>query len=451
LEASFVYGDGDWIKAAHAWPATPVGNEPAGPFQPWGIRAAYGVDPSTQLTITWSTRLPVAASVVRISGVGDVTGASAVFFPSGAARAQTVHRVRLTGLAQGAPFSYRVGDGAGNWSDAWTVSPARGVAWNPTIAVYGDMGMSQNALNTMGLLMKDTAESKLDVVVHIGDIAYDLDGSAGAMGDAFGAMMQPLAARKPYMTCPGNHESADDLLYYRTLWGGGMPPAASTSAGGNGTFTSFSVGLIHFALVSSEVYMDGGNQPHGTGLVAEQWEWLDRDLRAVDRAVTPWVALGIHQPLYCSPNEDHDDCHSDVSTVRDGGSGRMRAFGLEPLLEKYGVDIVFGAHEHAYERNYPVTTRFQWNSSRTGPGAYVDPIGTVHVVVGAAGCPENRDGWKQHGNAFSAVRLNDYGYGRLSAPNATHLHWEYVDNISGEVVDELDLVQSAHGSFLGRG
>ena len=150
-----------------------------------------------------------------------------------------------------------------------------------------------------------------------------------------------------------------------------MPRADSLSGGGNGTFSSFNVGLIHFVMVSSEVYMSV--QPHSAGLAFEQAEWLERDLAAVDRAATPFVALGLHQPFYCSPNDDQDDvslggagprgrrhlppplptpapppppttthsakqCHQIVSLVR---------VGLEAIIYKGGVDIVFGAHEHS--------------------------------------------------------------------------------------------------------
>ena len=117
--------------------------------------------------------------------------------------------------------------------------------------------------------------------------------------------------------------------------GAAMPLANSPSAGGNGTFSSFNLGLIHVALVSSEVYFSV--QPHSAGLAAEQEAWLAADLKAVNRSQTPWVILGLHQPFYCSPNDDSDDCHQIVSLVR---------MGLESIIHDGGVDMVFGAHEH---------------------------------------------------------------------------------------------------------
>ncbi len=110
-----------------------------------------------------------------------------------------------------------------------------------------------------------------------------------------------------------------------------MPRAVGAkSSGGNGTFHSFNMGLIHVVLVSSEVYFSV--QPHSAGLMLEQAEWLEADLKAVDRAATPFVVLGLHQPFYCSPNDDQDDCHQIVSLVRAG---------LERIIINGGVDVVF--------------------------------------------------------------------------------------------------------------
>jgi hypothetical protein len=118
------------------------------------------------------------------------------------------------------------------------------------------------------------------------------------------------------MICPGNHESANDFYEYRMRLGAGMPAAASPSAGGNGTFSSFvrrlsmtrmalilhtahfhlqNVGRVHVTMVSSEVYFSV--QPHSSGLAVEQKAWLAKDLAAVNRSSTPFVVLGLHQPF----------------------------------------------------------------------------------------------------------------------------------------------------------
>jgi hypothetical protein len=105
------------------------------------------------------------------------------------------------------------------------------------------------------------------------------------------------------------------------------------------------------------------------------------------------------------------------------------------------------AHEHAYERNYPVY-QLEWNG-KTGPAAYVDFNHTVQMISGAAGCPENTDPWQANAtaNAFSAFRAADYGYGRLHVVNSTHMYWEYRDDSAG-LIDEIWLVKHTHGPFV---
>ena len=42
-------------------------------------------------------------------------------------------------------------------------------AWNPTLAIFGDMGISSNAQDTLVWLLKDLDDGAIDFVAHIGD------------------------------------------------------------------------------------------------------------------------------------------------------------------------------------------------------------------------------------------------------------------------------------------
>ena len=143
-----------------------------------------------------------------------------------------------------------------------------------------------------------------------------------------------------------------------------MPLAANcTSQGGEGIFHSFNVGYLHMIMVSSEVFFSV--QPHSAGLLIEQSEWLTADLKAVDRSVTPFVALGLHQPFYCSANDDQDDCHQLVCAVR---------LGLEKIIYEGGVDIVFQAHEHG--ECFAPSFRHAYKSSLILPPIFLPPSHT---------------------------------------------------------------------------
>jgi Iron/zinc purple acid phosphatase-like protein C len=90
--------------------------------------------------------------------------------------------------------------------------------------------------------------------------------------------------------------------------------------------------------------------------------------------------------------------------------------------------------------------KFQW-SNQTGPGAYVNPGATVQILNGAAGCPENTDPWQNVSLPFSAYRIAAYGYGRITIHNATHATWSFIEDLTGNVIDSIDIVQNNHGPF----
>ena len=105
--------------------------------------------------------------------------------------------------------------------------------------------------------------------------------------------------------------------------------------------------------------------------------------------------------------------------------GMQKAF--ESLLLEYKVDLAFWAHYHSYERTCPVQL------GHCTPGA------PVHIVVGTAG--KNVDLEDYFPVSWSIYHENNYGYGRLTQANRSALHWEWVENTSGQVKDEVWLTK----------
>ncbi len=67
-----------------------------------------------------------------------------------------------------------------------------------------------------------------------------------------------------------------------------------------------------------------------------QLNWIDDTLRSANE---PWIVATFHHPIYSSAG-------------RHGSNVELRVE-LEPLLIRYGVDVVFSGHDHAYERMKP--------------------------------------------------------------------------------------------------
>lgn len=196
--------------------------------------------------------------------------------------------------------------------------------------------------------------------------------------------------------------------------------------------------VFNFCLLvsySTEVYFT-----HGP--VEEQLVWLTNDLKEANkpenRAKRPWIIAFGHRPMYCS-NIDNDDCTTLHSVVRKS---------LEPLFFQYGVDIIIQAHEHSYERLWPV-----FNDTVTDH-SYNNPKAPVHLISGAAGCNEvlgicldpmlgPRGPW----SAFREWFPGNAGFGKLRIENSTHVYWEQIKAWDASVTDSIWVKQHNHGPF----
>lgn len=403
--------------------------------QPEQIHLSYGGDPS-RMFVTWVTFDNTTQSFVDygIKQLTNRTSGSMTKFVDGGSAKRTlyIHRVLLTNLTAAQTYIYRVGSDYG-WSVIYYFTALPTVAtWTPRFAVYGDMG-NVNA-QSLGRLQTESQMGHFDMILHVGDMAYNLDTNDANYGDQFLRQIEPIAAYVPYMTVVGNHEAAYNFSNYVNRFT--MPNGVAN------LFYSFDIGPIHFIAFSTEFYFF---VEYGWAQIATQYQWLIQDLQKANanRGKVPWIITMGHRPMYCS-NADQDDCTKYESIIR-GGLPYIHAYGLEDVFYKYGVDLELWAHEHSYERMWPVYNRTVYNGSSN---PYVDPCAPVHIVAGAAGCQEKTDPFISDPGPWSAYRSSDYGYGRMKVINATHLYYEEVsDDKNGTVIDSFTLVRNKHAPY----
>lgn len=348
-------------------------------------------------------------------------------------KTQYMHRVTLKDLLPNTEYRYHCGGNQG-WSSLFTFRTNQLDAnWSPRLAVFGDMG-NENA-QSLPRLQKDTAEEMYDAFLHVGDFAYDMDWEEGGVGDEFMNQIESIAAHVPYMVCAGNHEQKNNFSHYKARF---SMPGSSQSL-----FYSFDLGPAHFIGLSSEVYYQ---IQYGLKLIVEQFVWLKEDLRRANenREERPWIITFAHRPMYCSTDDD-DDCRNHESLIR-VGLPIVNLFGLEDIFYENGVDLEIWAHEHTYERLWPVYNHTVFNGSYEHP--YTNPKAPVHIISGSAGCRENTDLFVKDVPDWSAFRSTDYGYTRMQIFNKTHLYLEQVsDNKDGEVIDTTWLIKDKHGRY----
>ncbi|KAE9417406.1 hypothetical protein Angca_009148, partial [Angiostrongylus cantonensis] len=409
--------------------------------QPEQIHLSLGGS-TTEMVITWLTFSDTEKTLVNYGLITDkklpsiVEGKCSEFSePSKRKnRIRYIHRAVLTGLTPGTTYQYRVGSEYG-WSAVY-----RFTALKPrsdggyVIAVFGDLG-NQNG-RSLAKLQRMAQDGDIDLVLHVGDIAYNLDTDDGNVGDEFLRQIEPIAAYVPYMTAVGNHEvskNASNFSHYINRFT--MPDSE------HNLFYSFDLGSAHFVFFSTEFYF---YTEYGWKQIQNQWNWLIDDLMKANknRATVPWILTFGHRPMYCS-DFDGDDCTKYESIIRTG-LPKTHAYGLEKLFYHHEVDIEIWAHEHTYERMWPVFNRTVYNGTVS---PYFNPLAPVHIVSGSAGCRENTDTFVTYPGPWSAKRSTDYGFGILRIYNSTHVHFQQVAATKDKIQDDLWIVKHPGHSY----
>lgn len=273
-----------------------------------------------------------------------------------------LHVVTLTNLKPGTEYEYKVGLAGGQgivWSDTFQFhsAPAVGDTTEFSYVVYGDQGCPSVGWGDGGLWTSAMAarESTIRAVHHFGDLSYAR--GAAHVWDEWFRMIQSFAARVPLLIGVGNHEydhtsggengkdpsGLNESHGFMPPWGNyeddsggecGVPTTQRftmpVSDGSNGVFWySHEYATVHTTFISSEHNLTKGSP---------QYEWLEADLRAVNRTRTPWLVVESHRPMYES------EAFFDQAAVCVG----MR-YQIEDLLREHQVDVFLAGHYHMYQ------------------------------------------------------------------------------------------------------
>ncbi|KAK3085903.1 hypothetical protein FSP39_010267 [Pinctada imbricata] len=401
------------------------------PCHPEHVHIAFG-DTTSQMVIMWATKTNCTTKVVYGTGPWNITnkvsGKMVHFTEKNPSGLQCLHRAVIENITPSTTYYYRPISSEISSGPFYFRSPPAGQDWSPEFLVYGDLGVESDSIP---YLDSEVLNGQYTGVLHVGDFAYNLRDNGGQTGDAFMRLIQEIASRIPYLTSPGNHEIDDDTFaHYRYRF---SMPKTDWPIPQNKMWYSIDIGPIHFVSYSSEVFFTS----QGT-FVSDQRNWLMADLKQANdnRDKCPWVIAFGHRPMYCS-NADLDDCTKSSSKVRQG---------LEDLFYEYGVDLVIQAHEHSYERLWPMYKGVVLAKNYTNPQA------PVQLISGAAGSRHGEDDMKNSTTIadWSAFRMDKEAFnsfGRLKIHNNTHIFWEEVAVTTKEVLDSVWITQANHGPF----
>ncbi|KAK7491398.1 hypothetical protein BaRGS_00017376, partial [Batillaria attramentaria] len=331
---------------------------------------------------------------------------------------------------------YRCGDKKFGWSDVFHVQvedTSVPLTPGPQIAVIGDMGTphGQKTIDSIASRMREASKlesatagngsQKVELLLHAGDISYadhfnTKDHNNSWVWVDYMDKLQSVAARVPYMTSVGNHESEFKFAAYLN-W---LPMPTKASKSTSPFWYSFDYMGVHVLAFSTE---------HDLTPNSTQHQWIVQDLKQANenRARVPWVVLLGHRPLYCSSLVCWERCHKEAAVYRSY---------LEDLLYHQRVDVVITGHVHHYERSYPV---YRSNATQKD---YINPQAPVYIVNGAAGNPELNDPTFQHHVDWRAGYDVTFATGfLLMTPSKSQLAFQYVRSDKNNVVDSFTIIR----------
>ncbi|WP_425423188.1 metallophosphoesterase family protein [Spirosoma spitsbergense] len=383
---------------------------------------------SSAATIRWRTNVPAIGRVTFGLSATSLTGV--VSEPT----STTEHEVRLTGLLTDQQYFYSVGTTSGILEQGinnyfWT-APSLTTKRKIRIASFGDVGTN---INTNQAYVRDAflnfrSNTPTDLWMLIGDNSYD-GADSQYQTNFFDPFKSSLLKNCMLFPVPGNHDYQDyvryptapdrrverDIDYYAMF---SLPTNAETGGipSQSEQYYSFDYGPVHFVMLDS--YGKNPVQVNSTSPIVpkafyedtitvgytipnEQIAWLKQDLAATSQK---WKIVYFHHPPYTRGTHDSES-ESELIDIR------MK---INPILERFGVDMVVTGHSHVYERSYPLhdhrgaMSEFAMNPSAfrfpedNGSGRYDGSSsscpykntsekkkqGTVYVVSGSSGALE---------------------------------------------------------------
>ncbi|HEY6950065.1 MAG TPA: metallophosphoesterase [Nitrososphaeraceae archaeon] len=218
----------------------------------------------------------------------------------------------------------------------------------------GDFGCSAEANRTVTDMVKKNPQ----IVLALGDLSYDR--SPNCWLDT----ISPLDSRGKVKIAFGDHDMTNELFKYDTY----LKHFNLTKP-----YYSFNHNNVHFLAMAT-----AKNNIIPYAVNSQQYEFVRNDLKmAHENKSIDWIIVYSFRPFYSS-NTTHP------------AEEQLRDF-YHSLFDTYGVDLVLQAHNHNYQRTYPITFN---NPSPSYPTIsdkqkynFSNPKAPIFVTVGTAGAP----------------------------------------------------------------
>ncbi|KAJ7315654.1 hypothetical protein OS493_038408, partial [Desmophyllum pertusum] len=157
------------------------------------------------------------------------------------------------------------------------------------------MGVSPvpRAYKTAEYALEEAMNGTAAFVFHNGDLSYAVGHSY--IWEQWHAVVEPYATILPYMVGIGNHEQDH-------IKGGSKDPSGAPGEGFHPWWAKTIIWVRFCGECGVPMYYRFHMPDNGKcSLVGpRQHEWMEQDLKNVDRTLTPWVVIAGHRPMYTS-------------------------------------------------------------------------------------------------------------------------------------------------------
>ena len=229
-----------------------------------------------------------------------------------------------------------------------------------------------------------------DLILFLGDNAYQRGTDTEYQNALFENMYEDRLKNTVSWSCIGNHDgqtakSKTQSGPYYDIFNFPKNGECGGVASGTEAYFSFDYGDVHF------ISLDSHQSDRSIG--GAMYTWCENDLATT---TANWIIALWHHPAY-SMGSHNSDKEKRLVQMREN---------FVPLMEKYGVDVIFSGHSHSYERSFMLNGHYGNSDSfsiddhtvsngsgdgkEDGDGSYqktaeLDGKGMVYLTAGSSG------------------------------------------------------------------
>lgn len=366
-------------------------------------------------------------------------------------RNRSEHEVQISNLLPDTRYYYQIGNENTPYTEAnidfrFKTAPLPDTRQPIRIWTFGDFGDgSIHQTRVRDAYVRHFEKEDTDLWIWLGDNAYPDGTEEEFQKYVFEVYPKELARMGIWMT-PGNHDykSIDWLTHQGPYYDLFTMPTKGEAGGRpskDESYYSFDYGNIHFISINSEYV------PHILSNNTIFTNWLEKDIKETKK---DWIIAFWHQPPYSKGTHDSDDFFGNMEMTRKH---------VNPILERYGCDLVLGGHSHGYERTYMLKGHFG-SSNTFRPNMIIDGSngnpndgntyqkytegpdankGTVYVVAGSGG--KLGDGSSPLNHPAMFMSSEDHHGSMVIDVDGLTLNARFIDTTGG-VIDEFSIQKS---------